>query len=100
METNLTRYKKDLDILIHEGYLLLAGLYNELDEEYLLQYISKNDDREVVLQHKEATFTDKYQVWCSEAYTLKQHYCQRDWMILCHITKNLEVNRDLTYQWL
>ena len=43
METNLTRYKKDLDRLIHEGYLLLAGLYNELNEEYLLQYILNND---------------------------------------------------------
>lgn len=72
METNLTRYKKDLDRLIHEGYLLLAGLYNELNEEYLLQYISNNDDRKVVLQHKNATFTDKYQIWYSETYTLIQ----------------------------
>lgn len=72
METNLTKYRKDLERLIHEGYILLAGLYNELDAAYLQQHILNSDDRKFIYQHKKATFTDRYQIWYSEAYMLIQ----------------------------
>lgn len=72
MDTNLTKYRRDLDRLIHEGYILLAGLYNELDAAYLQQHILNSDDRKFIHQHKKATFTDRYQIWYSEAYMLIQ----------------------------
>lgn len=70
METNLTKYRKDLNRLIKDGLTLLAGLYNEFDNSRLMDLILDEKDGKFVLQNLEATFADKYQIWYSEAYTL------------------------------
>lgn len=71
METNLTRYKKDLDRLIDEGHLLIAGLFNELDSPtYLREHILNVWDEVFIEQHSEMSFSDRYQIWYSEAYEL------------------------------
>lgn len=70
METNLTKYREDIDTLIYKGRLLIAGLYNELDDDYLMPHIIDTADKKFVEENSDATFSDKYQMWYSEAYTL------------------------------
>ena len=71
MDTNLTRYKRDLDILINEGHLLIAGLFNELGTStYLREHIIDVYDESFIDHHSEMTFSDRYQIWYSEAYEL------------------------------
>ena len=70
METNMTKYREDIDTLIYKGRLLIAGLYNELNDDYLMSQILDATDRKFVEENSDATFSDKYQMWYSEAYAL------------------------------
>lgn len=65
METNLTRYKKDLDTLIIKGLKLYKGLLYELKDELKSEFnqLSK-EQREDYAKH---SFKDKYNEWYNEA---------------------------------
>lgn len=70
MTTNLSKYKSDLDRLIYDGRMLIAGLYNELNDKSLLSAVVDQEDIDFIKENKLATFSDKYQKWYSEAYVV------------------------------
>ena len=71
METNLTKYRKDLNRLIAEGRMLIAGMFNELGaSDYMLENIVDVEDNQFVQNHSGASFSDRYQIWYSESYEL------------------------------
>lgn len=65
MESNIAKYKKDLESLIQRGLNLHYGLYNEFSEEYKTE-ISKleKDGQELI---KSNSFKDKYNSWYNES---------------------------------
>lgn len=65
METNLTKYKKDLENLIEKGYSLYRGLFYELRDELKSEFnkLSKEEKSEFA-KH---SFKDKYNEWYNEA---------------------------------
>ena len=68
MESNIDKYKKDLDILIKQGTSLLLGLYNEFSSEYATQI--KKLDKDTQDKIKKCTFKDKYNAWYNESLAL------------------------------
>ena len=61
MESNITKYQKDLDLLIKRGKQLLFGLYNEFSDEI------ENLDEETKEQFSKYTFKEKYNSWYNES---------------------------------
>jgi len=68
MESNIDRYKKDLELLIKQGTSLMLGLYNEFSSEYATQI--KKLDKETQEKIKKSTFKDKYNTWYNESLAL------------------------------
>ena len=64
MESNITKYQKDIESLSQRGRLLLFGLYNELGKEYK---IPENMPEKERMLFKSLTFLDKYNSWYNEA---------------------------------
>jgi hypothetical protein len=64
METNLSKYKKDLERLIDHGRLLYYGLALELD---VADPKSKKELRELFKDKKVPTFQEEYEKWYSES---------------------------------
>lgn len=65
MESNIAKYKKDLESLIKRGLSLYYGLYNEFYKEYKTE-ISKLD-KDVQELIKSSSFKDKYNSWYNES---------------------------------
>lgn len=70
MATNLQKYKVDLERLMNDGRMLIAGLYNELNDKSLLSAVVDQEDIDFIKENKLTTFSDKYQKWYSEAYVV------------------------------
>lgn len=68
MESNITKYQKDLDLLIKRGNSLLLGLYNEFSSEFATQIKKLNKETQEKL--KKLTFKDKYNAWYNESLSL------------------------------
>lgn len=68
MESNIDKYKKDLELLIKQGASLMFGLYNELSAEFIAQI--KKLDKEAQESIKTCTFKDKYNAWYNESLAL------------------------------
>ncbi len=71
MNSNLDRFKKDLESLIEEGDRLLLAMFYELNPKEFLLELKKNDEssaEEIVKGLP--SFKDKYQSWYSEALML------------------------------
>ena len=68
MESNISKYKKDLESLIDRGNYLVLGLYNEFSSEYAPQF--KKFDKEFPEKIKKYTFKDKYNAWYNESLVL------------------------------
>lgn len=68
MESNIERYKKDLELLIKQGTSLLLGLYNEFSSEFASQI--KKLDKDTQEKIKKSTFKDKYNAWYNESLSL------------------------------
>lgn len=64
MESNITKYQKDIESLSQRGRLLLFGLYNELGKEYKIPENMPEKERTLF---KSLTFLDKYNSWYNEA---------------------------------
>ena len=60
MESNITKYQKDLESLIDHGQLLLYGLYNELSDELKI-------DKQLKDKIKKLSFRQDYNSWYNEA---------------------------------
>lgn len=65
MESNITKYQKDLKSLIKRGHSLYYGLYNEFYKEYKTE-ISKLD-KDVQELIKSSSFKDRYNSWYNES---------------------------------
>lgn len=68
MESNIDKYKKDLDLLIKQGASLLFGLYNEFSSEYAA--LIKKLDKDTQEKINKSTFKDKYNAWYNESLAL------------------------------
>ena len=68
MESNISRYQKDLESLIARGNSLLLGLYNEFSSEFAVQI--KKLDNNTKNKIKNCTFKDKYNTWYNESLSL------------------------------
>lgn len=65
METNLTRYKKDIDILIENGLKLQKGLLYELRDEFKSDFKKLSEEQKT--EFAKHSFKDKYNEWYNEA---------------------------------
>ena len=68
MESNITKYQKDLNALIIRGQNLYYGLYNEFSKEYKAQ-ISKLD-KEIQEKICKSSFKNHYNSWYNESLSL------------------------------
>jgi hypothetical protein len=68
MDSNIDKYKKDLELLIKQGESLLLGLYNEFSSEFATQI--KKLDKKTQEKIKKSTFKDKYNAWYNESLVL------------------------------
>lgn len=68
MESNISKYQKDLESLITRGNHLLLGLYNEFSSEFAGQI--KKLDNDTQNKIKKCTFKDKYNAWYNESLAL------------------------------
>lgn len=68
METNLTKYKNDIDSLVKRGAILFDGLFYELRHELGDSY--KNMPKERKEEIEKCTFKDKYNEWYNESIAL------------------------------
>lgn len=68
MESNISRYKKDIESLITRGKNLELGLYNELSSEFKSQI--QKLDKKAQDRIKSITFKDKYNAWYNESLSL------------------------------
>lgn len=68
MESNISKYRSDLESLIAHGKSLELGLYNEFSPEFKAQ-INKLD-KNIQDKIKKCTFKDKYNAWYNESLTL------------------------------
>ena len=65
MESNITKYKKDLKSLIQRGLSLHYGLYNEFSKEYRTEISKLEKDVQELI--KNSSFKDKYNSWYNES---------------------------------
>lgn len=65
METNLTRYKKDIDTLIENGHQLQKGLLYELRDEFKSDFEKLSEEQKS--EFKKHSFKNKYNEWYNEA---------------------------------
>ena len=68
METNLTKYKKDIDSLIVRGAKLYDGLLCELREEFGNSYKELPKERREEIE--KCVFKSKYNEWYNESISL------------------------------
>lgn len=68
MESNISKYKKDIESLIAKGNSLELGLYNEFSSEFKSQI--QKIDKKVQDKIKSSTFKDKYNAWYNESLSL------------------------------
>ena len=68
MESNISKYKKDIESLIKRGNRLEYGLYNEFSSEFKSQ-IQKLDKKSQDII-KSCSFKDKYNAWYNESLAL------------------------------
>lgn len=68
METNLTKYKKDIDTLIDNGHKLQKGLLYELRNEFKSDFKKLSDEQKT--EYAKHSFKDKYNEWYNEALTI------------------------------
>ena len=68
METNLPKYKKDIDILIENGYELQKGLYYELRNEFTSDFEKLSEKQKAELA--KYSFKNKYNEWYNEALSI------------------------------
>lgn len=68
MESNISKYQKDLESLITRGNYLVLGLYNEFSSECANRF--KKFDKEFWEKIKECSFKDKYNAWYNESLVL------------------------------
>ena len=68
MESNISKYQKDLNALIIRGQNLYYGLYNEFSNEYKVQ-ITKLP-KEIQADIKKCSFKDHYNSWYNESLSL------------------------------
>ena len=68
MESNISKYKKDIESLVVRGEKLVYGLYNEFSNEFK-DLIQKQDKktRDII---RNCTFKDKYNAWYNESLAL------------------------------
>lgn len=93
METNLTKYKKDIDTLIDRGAKLYDGLVWELRDE--LGNIYKNLSSERKEEIEKCVFKSKYNAWYNESIALiKQLIPERltDFQSYYKIEKRKDIN--------
>lgn len=65
METNLTKYKKDIEALIEKGFSLYKGLYYELRNELKSEFKKLSEEQKT--EFAKHSFKDKYNEWYNEA---------------------------------
>lgn len=65
MESNITKYQKDLRSLIQKGHNLYYGLYNEFYKEYKTEIDKLDKDIQELI--KRSSFKDKYNSWYNES---------------------------------
>lgn len=73
MTSNIEKYKKEVETLISEGMQLLGAMqYSVFPKETKNQFVKllKGEDDAVLIINKLPNFTDKYQLWYSEALVL------------------------------
>lgn len=68
METNLTKYKKDLDVLIVNGLKLYKGLLFELRDELKSEFSALSKEQRE--EYAKYSFKDKYHAWYNEALSI------------------------------
>ena len=68
MDSNITKYQKDLDALIIRGRNLYYGLYNEFSGEFK-ERIEKLP-KEIQIEIKNSSFIDHYNSWYNESLSL------------------------------
>lgn len=68
MESNISKYQKDLESLITRGNHLLLGLYNEFSSEFGPRI--KKFDKDLMEKIKKHSFKDKYNAWYNESLVL------------------------------
>ncbi len=68
MESNIDKYKKDLDLLIKQGSSLLFGLYNDFSSEYATQIKKLDNEAQEII--RTCTFKDKYNAWYNASLAL------------------------------
>jgi len=61
MESNITKYQKDLDLLINRGVQLFYGLYNEFSDEI------EGLDKETIELISKYSFKEEYNSWYNES---------------------------------
>lgn len=65
METNLTKYKKDIDTLIENGLKLRKGLLYELRNEFKSDFKKLSEEQKA--EFAKYSFKDQYNEWYNEA---------------------------------
>ena len=68
MESNISKYKKDIESLITRGKLLEYGLYNEFSSEFKSQIQKLDKKAQDII--KSCSFKDKYNAWYNESLAL------------------------------
>lgn len=92
METNINKYKKDINSLSEQGWFLLYGLFNELGRKY---EVPENITEEKLKKLKSFKFSQRYNGWYNEALAvIKQLMPERldDFISYYKIDKRKELN--------